>query len=96
MEACFSAGVTLTKDIMSLDKLSFVGKTFVFTGYLEKVNRNKAKEMVEKFGGRASGSVSKKTDFVVAGPGASAKKRKAKELGIEILSEEEFFDLVSE
>ena len=49
VEACFSAGVTLTKDIMSLDKLSFVGKTFVFTGYLEKVNRNKAKEMVEKF-----------------------------------------------
>jgi DNA ligase (NAD+) len=81
---------------MSPDKLSFEGKTFVFTGYLEKVNRNKAKEMVEKFGGRASGSVSKKTDFVVAGPGAGAKKRKAKELGIEILSEEEFFDLVNE
>lgn len=75
VEACFSAGVTLTKDIMSPDKLSFEGKTFVFTGYLEKVNRNKAKEMVEKFGGRASGSVSKKTDFVVAGPGAGAKKK---------------------
>ena len=50
--------------------------------------------MVEKFGGRASESVSKNTDYVIAGPGAGYKKRKAKELGIDILTEEEFFKLM--
>ena len=74
--------------------LQFDGKIFVFTGALEQFSRSKAKEMVEKFGGRASESVSKNTDYVIAGPGAGYKKRKAKELGIDILTEEEFFKLM--
>ena len=94
VNACFLAGVTLNKDIETLNNLHFDGKIFVFTGALEQFSRSKAKEMVEKFGGRASESVSKNTDYVIAGPGAGYKKRKAKELGIDILTEEEFFKLM--
>ncbi len=96
VDACFSTGVTLTKDVVIPDDLHLNGKTFVFTGALERFTRSEAKEMVEKFAGRASGSVSKKTDYVVAGPGAGSKRKKAEELGIEILTEEEFLSLVSE
>jgi DNA ligase (NAD+) len=94
VNACFLAGVTPNKDIETLNNLHFDGNIFVFTGTLEQFSRSKAKEMVEKFGGRASESVSKNTDYVIAGPGAGYKKRKAKELGIDILTEEEFFKLM--
>jgi DNA ligase (NAD+) len=66
------------------------GKTYVFTGTLEQLGRKEAQLMVEQLGGRASGSVSKKTDAVVAGKEAGSKRAKAEELGIEILSEDEF------
>ncbi len=72
----------------------FTGKTFVFTGALEKFTREEAERMVDERGGRASGSVSKKTDFVVAGPGAGSKLEKARELGVEVISEEEFLKMV--
>ena len=68
----------------------FEGKTFVLTGSLEHYSREQASEMIEKFGGKTSSSVSKKTDYVLAGEDAGSKLRKAQELGITIISEEEF------
>lgn len=72
----------------------FTGKTFVFTGTLEKFSRDEAERMVDERGGRASGSVSKKTDYVVAGPGAGSKLDKARELRVAVISEEEFLKMV--
>ena len=69
------------------------GKTLVITGNLAALSRKEAETLVERLGGRASGSVSKKTDFVVAGPGAGGKLGKAQQLGIRILDENEFLRL---
>lgn len=72
----------------------FAGKTFVLTGALSKFNREEATEKIELFGGKAAGSVSKKTSFVVAGENAGSKLRKAMELGIPILTEDEFLEML--
>ncbi len=72
----------------------FAGKTFVLTGALSKFTREEATEKIELFGGKASGSVSKKTSYVVVGENAGSKERKARELGIPILSEDEFLDMI--
>lgn len=74
----------------------FAGKTFVFTGSLTRFTRDEAKRMVESEGGNAAGSVSRKTDFVVAGAEAGSKLAKAAELGVKILGEEEFLELLKE
>lgn len=70
------------------------GKTIVFTGSLVRMSRDEAKTMAERYGAKAAGSVSKKTDLVVAGPGAGSKLTKAAELGIEVIDEDAWFTLV--
>ena len=72
----------------------FAGKTFVLTGALSKFTREEATEKIELFGGKASGSVSKKTTYVVVGENAGSKERKARELGIPILSEDDFLEML--
>jgi len=72
----------------------FAGMTFVLTGALSKFTRDEATEKIELFGGKASGSVSKKTTYVVVGENAGSKEKKAKELGIPILSEDEFLSMI--
>lgn len=73
----------------------FAGKTFVLTGALSKFTREEATEKIELFGGKAAGSVSKKTSYVVVGENAGSKERKARELGIPILSEDDFLAMIS-
>ena len=68
----------------------FAGMTFVLTGSLERFDRKSAEAMIQERGGKASGSVSKKTTYVVAGEAAGSKLKKAQELGIPVLTEDEF------
>ena len=91
--ACLQAGIQFD-EVEPIQESEFTGKTFVFTGSLEKFSRKDAQSMVEKLGARASGSVSSKTDYLVAGPGAGSKLKKAEELNISIYSEDEFLELI--
>ena len=88
-----AAGVNMECKEKTLDN-RFANMTFVMTGALEKFTREEAEDMVAKRGGKASSSVSKKTSYVVAGPGAGSKLRKAQELGIPVLSEDEFLEML--
>jgi DNA ligase (NAD+) len=92
----------LTKEVTILDaekpksNSAIAGKTVVFTGSLEKMTRDEAKATAERLGAKASGSVSKKTDYVVAGPGAGSKLNEAKKHGVEVLTEDEWLKLIGE
>ncbi len=90
---CFDLGIVL-EPVNNKTEQIFAGKTFVFTGSLESITRKEGKEIIESRGGRAAGSVSAKTDYVVAGKNAGSKLMKAEELGISVLIESEFLDLV--
>jgi DNA ligase (NAD+) len=91
----------LTKEVKILDAerpkkdTAIAGKTVVFTGALEKMTREEAKAQAERLGAKAAGSVSKKTDYVVAGPGAGSKLADAKKLGVKVLTEDEWLKLIS-
>ena len=93
IERLREAGVNFESQRIITDT-RFAGKTFVLTGALSKFTREEATEKIELFGGKASGSVSKKTSFVVVGENAGSKERKARELGIPILTEDEFLELI--
>ena len=92
----------LTREVSILDaerpksNSAIAGKTVVFTGSLEKMTRDEAKAMAERLGAKTSGSVSKKTDYVVAGPGAGSKLAEAKKHGVAVLTEDEWLKLVGE
>jgi DNA ligase (NAD+) len=92
----------LTKEVTILDaekpksNSAVAGKTVVFTGSLEKMTRDEAKATAERLGAKAAGSVSKKTDYVVAGPGAGSKLAEAKKHGVTVLTEDEWLKLVGE
>ena len=93
VERLREAGVNFeSKRVITDDR--FAGKIFVLTGALSKFTREEATEKIELFGGKASGSVSKKTSFVVVGENAGSKERKARELGIPILSEDDFLAMI--
>ncbi len=84
------ANVNMKAETQTNQDEKFAGKTFVLTGSLEHYSREEASELIEKLGGKTSSSVSKKTDYVLAGEDAGSKLKKAQELGITIISEEEF------
>ena len=87
------AGVNMTAEEQGSDQ-RFAGMTFVLTGALERFTRDKAAAAIEARGGKVSGSVSKKTTYVVAGEAAGSKLRKAQELGVPVLTEEEFLSML--
>jgi DNA ligase (NAD+) len=88
--------VTPPSYVVEVRQSPVTGKTVVFTGALEALSRDEAKAQAEKLGAKAAGDVSKKTDLVVAGPGAGSKLKKAAELGIEVIDEAAWLRIVAE
>ena len=93
IELLRGAGVSFESDEQILDQ-RFAGKTFVLTGTLPTYTRDEAGAIIEKYGGKVSGSVSKKTSYVLAGEAAGSKLTKAESLGIAIIDEEEFNKMI--
>ncbi len=89
------AGVNMESLEEESDDKRFEGMTFVLTGTLSKYSRNEASDIIEKMGGKTSGSVSKKTTYVLAGEDAGSKLTKAQSLGVTVISEDEFQDMIS-
>lgn len=95
IQAMIESGVEIQTPAQSLKSGQLAGRTFVLTGKLETMTRDEAKQLIEAAGGKVTGSVSSKTDYVVAGESPGAKMDKARELGLTILTESEFKDLLS-
>jgi DNA ligase (NAD+) len=93
IDALLAAGVTPAAPQVATGG-PFSGKTVVLTGGMSGMSREQAKEEIERRGGKVAGSVSKKTDFVVAGEDAGSKLKKAQELGVRILDEQQFLQLL--
>ena len=93
IEKLRTAGVNF-QCLQQITDTRFAGLTFVLTGALSKFTREEATAQIESFGGKASGSVSKKTSYVLVGENAGSKERKARELGIPILTEDEFLEML--
>lgn len=89
-----NAGVNTIEEAEESTDKRFEGKIFVLTGKLEEFTRDEAQDIIEKFGGKVSGSVSKKTTYVLAGEEAGSKLTKAQDLGIQIISEQEFIEII--
>jgi len=94
IERLKTAGVNMEENIEEETDERFLGKVFVLTGSLENYSREEASNIIEKFGGKTSSSVSKKTDFVLAGEEAGSKLAKAESLGVKIISEKEFEEMI--
>ena len=92
VNSCIERGVILRPMTKHMDK-PFSGLTFVFTGSLKNFTRQGIKERVKHLGGKTAVSVSKKTSYLIAGPGAGSKLKKAEDLGVSIISEDEFLDI---
>ena len=90
---CLNRGVIIERKEMLKDQL-LANKTFVFTGKLNSISRKDGKDIINQYGGSSTSSISKKTDFLVAGSGAGSKLDKAKNLNVKILNEEEFLKIV--
>ena len=87
-------GVNMEAEVNEEMDDRFAGQTFVLTGTLEKYSRDEASEIIEKFGGKTSGTVSKKTTYVLAGEAAGSKLKKAQDLGVKIITEQEFEEMI--
>ena len=95
IEALLQAGVTPQALPEAVQDTAIAGKTIVFTGTLEKMTRAEAKARAEAMGAKVAGSVSAKTDILVAGPGAGSKLKKAEELGLDVLSEDQWIEMAA-
>ena len=95
IERLRAAGLNFAQPQKEFSGNIFEGKTLVFTGELKTMTRSEAEQIAKQYGGKASGSVSKKTAYVVAGEAAGSKLKKAEELGIPILTEEEFLKMIN-
>ena len=95
IEALLQAGVTPQALPEAAQDTAIAGKTIVFTGTLEKMTRAEAKARAEAMGAKVAGSVSAKTDILVAGPGAGSKLKKAEELGLDVLSEDQWIEMAA-
>ena len=93
IEELKAVGVNM-ENLSKTEDMRFSGMTFVLTGTLSQFTRTEASEIIEKFGGKTSGSVSKKTSVVLAGEDAGSKLRKANELGVKVISEDEFSEMI--
>lgn len=96
VERLLALGVVPEPPRRRVTESKLTGKTFVFTGTLERMTRPEAEALVKQLGAKASGSVSRNTDYVVAGPGAGSKLARANALGVTVLNEDEFFRLIEE
>jgi DNA ligase (NAD+) len=88
------AGVTMQHTATTVENPRIAGRTFVFTGTLQRLTRERAEALVRAHGGKTASSVSKKTSYVVAGAEAGSKLAKARDLGVPVLTEDEFFSMI--